>query len=88
MMGLTSRLPDGCSVHIVGPGPEGWRVVAVWSSLEKAQQFATTILQPVQAELGVASPTKRPVIWKLYNTEVEPPPTAAYSSAGGVEINK
>jgi hypothetical protein len=27
--GTTRGLPDGCLVLIAGPGPEGWRTVAV-----------------------------------------------------------
>ena len=72
MMGSAGRLPDGCLVHIAGPGPEGWRVVAVWDSLEKVQQFARTTLKPVMTELGVAPPTKPPVIWEIHSLEVEP----------------
>lgn len=54
MMGLVGRLPEGCVAHIAGPGPEGWRIVAVWESLEKAQQFAATTLQrqPCLADPG------------------------------------
>ena len=76
MMGTKGRLPEGCLVHIAGPGPEGWRVVSIWDSLDKARQFATTIRGPVQAQLGVA-PAKPPVIWELYSLEVEPQPAAA-----------
>jgi len=77
LMGLVGRPPEGCLVHIAGPGPEGWRVVAVWESLEKAQQFATTTLRPVQAGLGLAPPTKPPVIWELYSLEVDSQPVTA-----------
>ena len=76
MMGMKGRPPEGCLVHIAGPGPEGWRVISIWGSLEKARQFATTILGPVQAQLGVA-PAKPPVIWELYSLEVESQPAAA-----------
>src|SRR6266852_686181 len=74
---LPGRLPEGCSVHIAGPGPEGWRIVAVWDSVEKVQQFVTTILRPVHAELGVAPPTKPPVIWELYDLELVSQPATA-----------
>jgi hypothetical protein len=76
MMGMKGRLPEGCLVHIAGPGPKGWRVVSIWDSLEKARHFATTIVGPVQVQLGVA-PTKPPVIWELYSLDVEPQPAAA-----------
>jgi hypothetical protein len=64
--GLGDRLPDGCLVHIAGPGPEGWRIVSVWESREKLQQFVANTLQPVHSELGVQPPT-RSVVWDLYS---------------------
>ena len=64
--GLAGQLPEGCLAHIAGPGPEGWRVVAVWESLEQAQQFMQASVQPIQAELGIAPPAKPPVTWELY----------------------
>lgn len=64
--GLGARLPEGCLAHIAGPGPEGWRVVAVWESLEGLQQFMQTSVRPIQAELGVVPPTKPPATWELY----------------------
>jgi hypothetical protein len=70
LQGLDKGLPEGCLVHIVGPGPEGWRVVSVWESREKLQQFAANTLRPVHAELGVAPPVKPPVLWELYDLEV------------------
>jgi hypothetical protein len=30
--GTAGTLPPGCSAHIAGPSPDGWRVVAVWES--------------------------------------------------------
>lgn len=65
-MGLVGELPAGCSAHIAGPGPEGWRVVAVWESREALQRFATEQLQPTLAELGVPAPPAPPVIYPLH----------------------
>lgn len=77
MIGMAGRLPEGCLVHIAGPGPEGWRVVSVWESLEKCRHFARTILEPVHAELGVAPPAKPPVIWEVHSLEAEGQLTAS-----------
>lgn len=65
-MGLVGKLPAGCSSHIAGPGPDGWRVVAVWESAEALQRFAAERLQPALAELGVAAPPAPPVIYPLH----------------------
>lgn len=65
-LNLVGTLPPGCSAHIAGPAPEGWRVVAVWESAEVLQRFATERLQPVLAELGVAPPPVPPVIYPLH----------------------
>jgi hypothetical protein len=64
--GMGPGLPEGCLVHIAGPGPEGWRVVSVWESQEKLQQFVANTLRPVHTELGVDPPGK-PVVWDLYS---------------------
>jgi hypothetical protein len=69
--GLDKGLPEGCLVHIAGPGPEGWRIVSVWESREKLQQFVANTLRPAHAELGVAPPAKPAVVWELYDLEVE-----------------
>jgi hypothetical protein len=66
LQGLGGGLPEGCLSHVAGPGPEGWRVVAVWESLEQAQEFMKTKVRPFQDELGVA-PAKPPVIWPLHH---------------------
>ena len=64
--GLGGQLPAGCLAHVAGPGPDGWRVVAVWESLEELQHFMQASVRPIQAELGVAPTTKPPVTWELY----------------------
>ena len=65
-LNLVGRLPDGCTAHIAGPSPDGWRVVAVWDSPEAVQRFVTEDLQPTLAELGVAPPAAPPVIYPLH----------------------
>jgi hypothetical protein len=64
--GMAGKLPEGCLVHIAGPGPEGWRVVSVWGSREKLQQFVANTLRPTHTSLGIQPPGK-PVFWDLYN---------------------
>lgn len=65
-MGLVGRLPAGCTQHIAGPGPDGWRVVAVWDSHEALHDFLTGTLRPTMAGLGVAPPPAPPVIYPLH----------------------
>ncbi|MEU2610470.1 hypothetical protein ABZ570_02590 [Micromonospora sp. NPDC007271] len=64
--GFGGALPPGCSAHIAGPGPDGWRVVTVWESEEAAKRFMTDTLRPVMARLGVAPPPAPPVIYPLH----------------------
>jgi hypothetical protein len=65
-MDLVDALPPGCTAHIAGPSPDGWRVVAVWDSAEALQRFATEKLRPALAALGVAPPPAPPVIYPLH----------------------
>lgn len=65
-MQLVGALPTGCSAHIAGPSPDGWRVVAVWESAEALQRFTTEKLRPALAELGVAAPPAPPVTYPLH----------------------
>jgi hypothetical protein len=65
-MGLQGRLPPGCTQHIAGPSPEGWRVVAVWDSPEALRSFQTQTLGPTLAGMGVAPPPAPPVIYPLH----------------------
>jgi heme-degrading monooxygenase HmoA len=46
------KLPDGCQVHIAGPGEEGWRVITVWDSDEQFQAFRDEKLIPALKEAG------------------------------------
>jgi hypothetical protein len=45
------QLPDGCKDHIASPMQGGWRVITVWESDEKFQQFRNEKLIPsIQAQ--------------------------------------
>jgi hypothetical protein len=46
------QLPDGCQLHIAGPVEGGWRVITVWDSDERFQQFRDEQLVPVLRETG------------------------------------
>ncbi len=46
------RLPDGCQVHIAGPTQNGWRVITVWESDERFQQFRNEQLIPAMQDAG------------------------------------
>jgi hypothetical protein len=46
------QLPDGCQLHVAGPIQDGWRVITVWDSDEKFQQFRTEKLIPTLREVG------------------------------------
>jgi hypothetical protein len=65
-MGLHDSLPAGCTQHIAGPGPDGWRVVAVWDSPEALHAFQTGTLAPTLTGLGVAPPPAPPVVYPLH----------------------
>jgi hypothetical protein len=46
------QLPDGCQLHIAGPIDNGWRVITVWDSDERFQQFRNETLIPAMREAG------------------------------------
>jgi hypothetical protein len=46
------KLPEGCQVHIAGPVENGWRVITVWDSDERFQQFRDETLLPTMREVG------------------------------------
>jgi hypothetical protein len=46
------KLPDGCQLHIAGPIENGWRVITVWESDERFQQFRDEKLIPALREVG------------------------------------
>jgi hypothetical protein len=65
-MGLAGALPTGCTQHIAGPSPDGWRVVAIWDSPETLQAFVTETLRPTLTGLGVTPPPAAPVVYPLH----------------------
>jgi len=65
-MGVEGVLPAGCTQHIAGASPEGWRVISVWDSQEALQGFLTERLRPTLAGLGVAPPPAPPVVYPLH----------------------
>jgi hypothetical protein len=46
------NLPDGCQLHIAGPYENGWRVITVWDSEDRFQQFREEKLIPAIREAG------------------------------------
>ena len=46
------NLPDGCQLHIAGPVENGWRVITVWESEDRFQQFRDEKLLPALREVG------------------------------------
>jgi hypothetical protein len=49
---MPDGLPDGCQAHIAGPVEGGWRVITVWESEERFQQFREETLIPAMREAG------------------------------------
>ena len=45
-------LPDGCELHIAGPVENGWRVITVWDSEDRFNQFRDEKLIPALREAG------------------------------------
>jgi heme-degrading monooxygenase HmoA len=62
-------LPDGAELHIAGPTENGWRVITVWESEEKFNQFRTETLIPTLKEAGgddrVAPSIKADPVYRL-----------------------
>ena len=48
------QLPEGCRVHIAGPGDDGWRVITVWDSEERFNEFRDAKLIPALQQTGFA----------------------------------
>jgi hypothetical protein len=46
------QLPEGCQLHIAGPLHGGWRVITVWESDDRFQQFRNEKLIPALQEAG------------------------------------
>jgi hypothetical protein len=56
--------PAGQLFHVAGPGPNGFRVIAVWDSQESFDRFVEERLMPTTRELGfdqIRPPTTSPV---------------------------
>jgi hypothetical protein len=49
---MPGGLPEGCQAHIAGPVEGGWRVITVWESDERFQQFRDETLLPAMREVG------------------------------------
>ena len=49
---MPDGLPEGCHAHIAGPVEGGWRVITVWESEERFQQFRDEKLIPALRETG------------------------------------
>jgi quinol monooxygenase YgiN len=52
----TKRAPavDGCMIHTIGEGPNGFRVVDVWESQEAFDSFMNDKLMPAMQEAGMS----------------------------------
>jgi quinol monooxygenase YgiN len=64
----TKRPPavDGCMIHTMGKGPNGYRVVDVWESQEAFDTFMNDKLMPAVEEAGMSDMTRtRPEIVEL-----------------------
>ena len=46
------ELPEGCQVQIAGPIEGGWRVITVWDSEDRYNEFRTERLIPALQEAG------------------------------------
>jgi hypothetical protein len=55
------KLPDGCQLHIAGPTDDGWRVITVWESDERFQQFRNEKLIPAMRETGTEARVARDI---------------------------
>jgi hypothetical protein len=63
------KLPDGCQVHVAGPIDNGWRVITVWDSEDRFEQFRNEKLIPALREAGgddrVAPSIKASPVYRL-----------------------
>jgi hypothetical protein len=46
------QLPDGCQLHIASPMEGGFRVITVWDSEDRFQDFRQNTLLPALEEAG------------------------------------
>jgi quinol monooxygenase YgiN len=58
----TKRAPavDGCMIHTMGKGPNGFRVVDIWESQEAFDSFMNDKLMPAMQEAGMGDMTATP----------------------------
>jgi hypothetical protein len=73
-LGLSKSLPDGCRLHVAGPGPDGstWRDVMVWDSPAEARQFMDTHLRPAVERAGASPVWGPPANWPVHKL-ITPP---------------
>jgi hypothetical protein len=66
-MGLADGTPpDGATFHVAGEVDGGFRVVDVWESAERFQEFARDQIAPITQEEGFPEPEVS--IWDVHNT--------------------
>ena len=66
-MGLTDGTPAESGIfHVAGEIEGGFRVVDVWESAERFQQFADEQIGPLTQEEGFPQPEVS--IWEVHNT--------------------
>ena len=53
-------LPDGHVLHVAGPSPDGWTIVAVHESQESWERFRDGILMPRMQKGSRAGSRRRP----------------------------
>ena len=58
-----ANVPDGMIYHVASPTDDGWSVVEVWESQEKADAYAE-ILIPALKQAGI---TQKPHLYKTHN---------------------
>jgi hypothetical protein len=51
---------DGCMIHTMGKGPNGYRVVDVWESQEAFDSFMNDKLMPAMEQAGMSDMTGTP----------------------------
>jgi hypothetical protein len=63
------ELPEGCRLHVAGPVENGWRVITVWDSEDRFQQFRDEKLIPaireVDAEERIAPSIKADPVYRV-----------------------
>ena len=62
---LVDFTTNGIISHTAGPIPSGWRVVDIWQSREKLDQFLAKLMPVIQKHGLPAAP---PEFWEIENT--------------------